>query len=130
MANMGGILETEISFEDQFTIRNIFVNKDGENTHLRLLLRVDKMPPVKNFRLGYTLDGVEQNVTLWNYVMEGDHLLINTPPVSKTSLEKGVRLGLVNAAAWPPTRPLAVWNTFGKGDDSVLIIWRPDWEAD
>lgn len=53
-------------------------------------LRVDELPS-GDFRLGYTLDGIEQYLALWDYVMEGDHILINTPPVSKTGFEKGIR---------------------------------------
>ncbi len=115
------ILKTEISFENQITIQNIFINKEEENPYLQIVLRIDELPKGV-FRLGYTMDGENHYVALWDFVMAGDRMLVNTPPISRTRLEKGVSIGLINSTGWP-NKPLSISNPTGIGDNSAIVKW-------
>ena len=116
-----GVLPSEISFDSQFTIQNVFIKNEKEDTYLQIQLKVDELPSEK-FRLGYTLDGVTGYVSIWDFVLAGDRILVNTPPVDRVKLEQGIRIGLINATGWP-YRKLSISNTMGRGENSFVVKW-------
>jgi len=65
---------------------------------IQILLSV-KTIPSKKFRLGYRLNyqGIGQEVNIWDFVKEGDNLLLNLPCVTEKQLSEGISLEIINA---------------------------------
>ena len=126
LASIKGLLKSEISFENTFTIRNVLLKHSEGKPYLQILLRVDKMPS-ETFRLGYGIDDEEEYISIWDFVLAGDHILINTPCISEIELQEGIRLGLVNGTGWPH-KPLEISNRNEKQNNSIFIKWSQNKE--
>ena len=126
IAETGGLLTAEQNFSGHFTLRNVSAIAVENGYELQLLLRVVSMPD-KSFRLGYRLNnkGRAEKATLWDFVMEGDSLLMYLPCVTKKQLLEGISFELMNVGVWPE-KPLAIQG--GALDKSQAIILRKGFE--
>ena len=128
LASIKGLLKSETSFENAFTIRNVLLEHSEGKPYLQILLRVEELPS-ETFRLGYAIDNQEEYISIWDFSLAGDHILINTPCISKIKLKEGIRLGLVNGTGWPH-KPLEISNGSGKQNNSIFIKWFQDKEGE
>lgn len=122
IAHARGLINSEVNFGGHFTLRNVRVVPGEKGYELQALVRVDSMPD-ERFRLGYRLnkEGHGQEVSLWNFVMEGDNLLFHLPEVTKGKLIEGSSFELMNVGRWPP-QPVVVKG--GEYDQAQAINLR------
>lgn len=118
-SEQAGLIKESYKIGKHITLRNItIINNNGQN-HLQILLRVDSIP-ISVVRLAYTLNEKKTTVSLWDFVMEGDNLLITTAPIDGTTIDRGVSLGLMDVGRWPNV-PLVIENGEFAGRDHLVL---------
>lgn len=117
------LLHTRLNFGNNLTLQSVSVNTNQKTQFLEMLLRVNSLPEGK-FRLGYTVNGKVEYVKLWDYVMEGDCILIRTPSIPRKTLEKGVELGIINAWGWPH-KPISIQGGPDSGKQKFSVSLSP-----
>lgn len=122
LSECNGLLGNEVGIDDNFTLRNILISDKSEAIEIALLLRVDSMPNTRRYRLGYEIPElrIKSQLTLWDYLMSGDHLLIRVPSVNEEQLIKGFNISFLNMGTWPH-KYLTVSNGFSDEETSIPI---------
>jgi len=107
IAKAPGLLNGEVNFGDKVILRNVSTVAVENGYQLQLLLRVIDEP--KRIKLEYRLHkkGWGQEITLWDFVMNGDNLLLQLPRVTDKELNEGITFEFLNKISWPP-KPLSV----------------------
>jgi len=107
IAKAPGLLNGEVNFGDKVILRNVSTVAVENGYQLQLLLRVIDEP--KRIKLGYRLHkkGWGQEIALWDFVMNGDNLLLQLPRVTDKELNEGITFEFLNKISWPP-KPLSV----------------------
>ena len=118
IAKSGGLLDSEVNFNDIVTLRAVKEIRVGSGQGLELLIQVETVP--QDIKLGYRINSEPiQRVDIWELAMYGDNILTKIAIPSSQKTTAGITFQFFDMEYSPPI-PLKDKNNVSK----IELVFR------